>query len=206
MGGGKGGGAAAQARADEQARQERIRQGTERVGTIFDSQFNDEFFNNRRDAYMNYARPQLEDQYGRAQEELTYSLARGGNLNSSVRGEKAADLQQRFNLNQQEIADRALSQSAEARTQVEGARSDLVGMLNATGDAEGAANSATARASALTQPQAFSPLSNLFSDFTSALGTQSAIERANAYSGGQQFGRYDTGLFGPSRNSVQVSR
>jgi len=205
-GGGKsGGGAAAQARADEQARQERIRQGTERIGGIFDGQFNDQFFDKQRDAYMDYATPQLQDQYGKTQEELTFALARGGNLNSSVRGEKAADLQKRFGLGQQEIADKALSQANEARSQVEGARSDLVGMLNATGDAEGAAKSATARAATLSQPAAFSPLSNMFADFTSALGTQAAIERANAY-GGQTVGRYDTKLFGPARNSVQVKR
>lgn len=200
-GGGKGSKASAQARADEQARQERIRQGTERVGNIFDGQFNDQFFDKRRQAYLDYATPQLQDQYGKTQEELTYALARGGNLNSSARGEKTAELQKKFDLTQQEIADKALSQANEARGQVEGARSDLVSMLNATGDAEGAANSATARATALSQPAAFSPLSGLFADFTSGLGTQAAIERANAFGGGQSFGRYDTGLFGGNRNS-----
>ena len=203
-GGGKGGGQAKAARADEAARQERIRQGTERIGTIFDSNFNDQFFDKRKQAYLDYAKPQLEDQFGNAQKELTFALARGGNLNSSVRGEKAADLQKRFDLGQQEVADKALASSTEARSQVEGARGDLVAMLNATGDAEGAANSAIARSTALSQPAAFSPLSNMFADFTSALGTQSALERANAYSGGASPApRYNTGLFG-SRNSVQV--
>lgn len=196
--------AAKQARADEQARQERIRQGTERVGSIFDSQFNDGFFDRRRQAYVDFAKPQLEDQYGDAQKELTFALARGGNLNSSVRGEKAADLEKRFTLANQEIQDKALSQANEARSQVEGARTDLIGMLNATGDAEGAANSAVSRANVLSQPTAYSPLSQLFADFTAGLGTQAALERANYYSGGQVGSRYNTGLFAPRRNSVSV--
>lgn len=203
-GGGKSSRASAQARADEQARQERIRQGTERVGSIFDSQFNDTFFDNRRKAYVDFATPQLQDQYADTQKELTFALARGGNLNSSVRGEKTADLEKRYNLANQEIQDKALSQANETRSQVEGSRSDLISMLNATGDAEGAANSAVNRATALSQPTAYSPLSQLFSDFTAGLGTQAALERANYYSGGQVGSRYNTGLFGGGRNSVKV--
>ncbi len=204
--GGKSGGnkAANQARADEAARQARIRQGTQRVGTIFDGQFNDDFFKGRQEAYIDYAKPQLEDQYGDAQKQLTFALARGGNLNSSVRGEKAADLQQRFDLTKQEITDKGLSYANEARSSVEGARSDLIGMLNATGDAEGAANSAVSRASTLSQPAAFSPLSQLFGDITAGLGQQAALERASAFSGGAVQPRYNTGLFTP-RSAVKVT-
>lgn len=203
MGGNSGAREAAQARADEAARQQRIREGTQRIGTIFDGQFNDQFFDRRRQAFVDYATPQLQDQYGDAQKQLTFALARGGNLNSSVRGEKAADLQKRFDLSQQEILDKGLSQATEARNAVEGARSDLIGMLNATGDAEGAANSAISRASALSQPAAFSPISGLFSDFTAGLGQQAALERAAMFSGGAVQPRYNTGLFTP-RNAVKV--
>lgn len=192
------------ARADEAARQERIRQGTQRIGTVFDSQFNDQFFDGRRQAYVDYATPQVEDQFADAQKQLTFALARGGNLNSSARAEKAADLQKRFDITTQEVADKGLSYANEARSAVEGARSDLVGMLNATGDAEGAANSAISRASALSQPAAFSPLTQLFSDFTAGLGQQAALERAAAFSGGQVQPRFNTGLFGPNRNAVKV--
>src|SRR6478736_3044441 len=58
-------------------------------GTEHKGGFGDDFFNDRREAYMNYATPQLEDQYGDAQKQLTFALARGGLLDSSVRGEKA---------------------------------------------------------------------------------------------------------------------
>jgi hypothetical protein len=204
--GGKSGGnkAANQARADEQARQARIREGTERIGGIFDGQFNDQFFDGRRQAFLDYARPQLEDQFGDAQKQLTFALARGGNLDSSVRGQKSAELQKQFDLNQQQIADKALSSSTESRNAVEDARGNLVATLNATGDAQGAANSAMTRASALSQPAAFSPLTQLFADFTQGLGQQAALERADSLFGrgvgAAPVSRYNTGLFGTNRS------
>lgn len=194
--------AAKQARWDEEARQGRIRDGTSRIGGIFDNNFNDDFFTGRKDAFLNYATPQLEQQYGDAQKELTFALARSGNLDSSIRGDKLGELQKMYDLRKQEIGDEALSQESGARSDVENARSDLITVLNATGDAEGAANSALARAKTLSTPQKFNPLTALFSDFTSTLGTQAALERAEAASGGAYKSRYSTGLFGSSGSSV----
>ena len=287
MGGGKkGGNEAAQARADEQERQERIRQGTARVNSIFDGAttgsgildasaaydpnatyyladgstwapqaqqtfanpaemltagrngqivqgggksaqqqfaeavqggklfsgttkqggFDDAYFDGRRQAYIDYANPQLEQQYADAQKQLTFALTRGGLLDSSVRAEKTGELQKLYDVNKQKIADEALSHATQARNSVEDARSNLIATLNATGDAEGAASSAITRASALSQPAAYSPLSQLFADFTSGLGTQAALERANYYSGGQTGARYSTGLFAPNNNSVVTTK
>lgn len=200
-----GGNEAAQARKEEQKRQAKIREGTTRVNSIFDGQFNEPYFDGRRQAYIDYANPQLEDQYGDAQKELTFALARSGLLDSSVRGEKTADLQKRYDLSKQEIADKALAYSGESKTAVEDARSNLIATLNATGDAEGAASGAINRASALSKPAAFSPLSSLFADFTAGLGTQAALEKANYYSGGQTGARYNTGLFAPKTGSVKVT-
>lgn len=215
MGGKSGGNEAKMARQDEQARQERIRQGTTEINRIFDGNseevqgvfggFNDDFFNNRRQAFIDYASPQLNDQYSDAQKELTFALARGGNLDSSMRGQQTADLQKQYDLANQQIADQAISYEKDARNSVEDARSNLIATLNATGDVQGAVNSSLARATALSQPQAFSPLANLFADFTAGLGTQAALERANAYSGGMIRPRYNTGLFSPNPNSVQVT-
>jgi len=171
--------------------------GTEKGGG-----FDDQFYKDRRQAYLDYATPQLDDQFADASKALTYQLARQGLLDSSVRADKTAELQKKYDLNKQQIGDQALSYETESRTNVEKARSDLIAMLNATGDAEGAANSALARSQALSAPQSFSPLTQLFGDFTSALGQQAQWER-NAAMGGQG-GRYNTGLFSNSK-SVKVS-
>lgn len=198
---------AAQARADEQKRQEEIRAGTANINSIFDGQFNDDYYNKVQQNYIDYANPQIEDQYGKASKELTYALARGGLLNSSARAQKEGDLQKTYDLQKQQTADQALSYKGQSQASVEDARSNLIATLNATGDAQQAANSALARSSALSKPTAYSPLTNLFADFTNALGTQAALEKANAYGGsgvgGAQIGRYNTGLFG-SAGSVKV--
>lgn len=166
--------------------------------------FSPDFFQKQRQTFLDYANPQLEDQYGKAQKELTFALDRSGNLDSSMRGQKLGDLQQLYDLNKQKIADEALSHETTTRTAVEDARANLVATLNATGDAQGAANSALTRAAALSAPAAYSPLSQLFGDFTAGLGTQAAQERAAAASGGGYKSRYNTGLFGGA-GRVQVS-
>lgn len=202
---------ASQARADEQARQNCIRAGTQRIDQMFyggpsgkGGQFDDNFFNKRSQAYINYATPQLEDQRDKAQSELAFSLARSGNLDSSVRAQKEADLAKLFSLGRQDVADKGLAYANEARSNVEQARSDLISMLNASGDDTAAVNSALHRASALSQPAAFSPLSQIFADFTAGLGQQAALERASYYSGGAVAPKYNTGLFAPRPGSVVV--
>lgn len=196
---------AAQARADEQARQAKIREGTNNINSTFDSQFNDDYFNTRRDSYLNYATPQLEDQYAKAQKDLVFSLDRSGTLDSTIRAQKQAELQKLYETNKRSVSDQALGYSSKARSGVEEARADLIRTLNATGDAEGASKSAISRAQTLTQPDQYSPLAQLFTTFTSGLGQQAQLEKIAAASGGQYGGAYNTGLFGANKNAVQVS-
>ncbi|RWA81508.1 MAG: hypothetical protein EOQ31_31690 [Mesorhizobium sp.] len=155
--------------------------------------FNNDFFDARKQAYLDYADPQLQDQYNDANRQLTFSLARSGLLDSSARGEKLGDLQKLYDTQKQAIADKALSYETGARNSVEDARANLIQTLNATGDAEGAANSALARSQALSQPDAYSPLGQLFTDFTNGLGIQAAQERSYAAGGPKPL--YNTGLF-----------
>jgi hypothetical protein len=290
-GGGDGG--AAQARADEQARQEKIRQGTQNINNIFDGyekvygdqlvdpaslvdgqtyyladgteysyrkpveattkpyknepvrtsqgyvdpavgqsnggfgsagavnvpgqlyatrksdrvngQFDDGFYTGRRQAYLDYATPQLNDQYAEAQKQLTFALDRSGMLDSSVRAQKEAELEKLYDTNRRAVADQGLTYENQARTNVEDARAGLVQTLNATGDAEGAASAAIARSKALSAADSYSPLGQLFNTFTSGLSTQAGLERAAAYSNGAVQPAYNTGLFGAKRNSVQTA-
>lgn len=203
--GGKGGdGGASQARADEQRRQENIRKGTASINSTFDSQFTDDYFGQRQQAYMDYATPQLNDQYEKAKKDLAFSLDRSGMMNSSVRAQKEAELQQLYDTNRRSVADQALSYKTQAQTGVEDARANLISTLNATGDAQGAASSAISRASALSAPDTYSPLSDMFVKFTSGLGQQYAAEQARAL----QSSGYTSGgvnLFNPSKKSVTVT-
>jgi hypothetical protein len=171
-------------------------------GTEKTAAFDDAFFKGRRDAFTNFATPQLEDQYGKTQRELIFSLDRSGNLDSSARGEKMSDLQQMYDIQKQGVADKALSYETTARNSVEDARANLIATLNATGDAEGAAKSALARSQALSAPPAYDPLGQLFTDFTNTLGIQAAQERS--YAAGGPKPAYSTGLFA-NRGRTTVS-
>jgi len=162
----------------------------------------DDFFNRNRQSFMDYALPQLDQQFGDASKELSFDLARGGLLNSSVRGEQGGKLQRLYDQNMQQVTNEALSREQQQRTSIEDARANLLSMLQTTGDAQGATNQALSRAAVLSQPQPFSPMGQLFTDFTAGLGTQAAMERAGAVSGGRFQPRYDTGLFGAPSNAV----
>lgn len=195
---------AAQARQAEQERQAKIREGTARIDDLFRTNFTDDFFKKRQDAYTEFATPQLETQLADARKQLIFSLDRSKLLDSSVRASKEAELEREAGTQRQAIADKALATGNEARDAVESSRADLIKMLNSTGDVEGAVNSSLTRSAALSQPQQFSSLAPLFSNFTSALGTQAAAERAQYYSNGVVKAPFNTGLFAPS-SSVKVT-
>lgn len=203
FGGGGGGNAAADAaRAEEQARQARIREGTHQVNTLFDQQFTDRFYDRRRQGYLDYATPQVQDQYQQALKELTFALDRAGTSDSSIRATRMGELQKLYDTNIRAVADTALNYENTARNNVEQTRSSLISQLNATADLAGAVNAANNRAAALSAQQGYSPLGQMFGAFTNALGVQAANERTAALTGGKSF--YNTGLFTPSQNAVQV--
>lgn len=202
----KDGGASKQAnisRQEEAQRQATIRSGTDQINTQFDSQFTPDFFNSQKAAYQAYATPQIDDQYKKAQQELTYSLARGGNLDSSTRAYQQGQLQKTYDTSLTNAADAANSYANSARSNVETARANLISTLNVTGDATQAANSATNQAAILAQPAAFSPIADAFSTVTGTLASQAAADRAQAIASGTVG---STGLFGSGSGSVKVSR
>lgn len=192
---------AKRARRDEEARQSRIRTGTAKINATFDKQFTPAFYKKQADAYSDYATPQLEKQYQDAGSELTFDLARRGLTDSTIRADKAADLSELYTLNKQDIADKAHRAATDARSGVEGARNDLLLTLQSTADAAGAGKQALARAKVLSQPEAYSPLEDMFTQFTSTLSTQAALERAYAAGSGVK-PRYSLGIYGPSSSSV----
>jgi hypothetical protein len=167
--GGGGDGGAGQARADEAARQARIKQGTASIDKNF-SGFNDGFFDSRARAYTNFANPQLADQYARTQQNLTYNLARQGLTASSEASRNAGELQRQYNDNRAQIAAQGMDAANDARNQVEQNRSELLAQLNATSDPAAAAASAVNRADVLSRQQSFSPLGQLFANTTGLLG------------------------------------
>lgn len=156
--------------------------------------FDDDFYNQRAQNYTQFAMPQLEDQYSKAQEQLMYALARTGRLQSTTRGNRFADLQQDYDIQKTNVADKAQGYAADARSNVERARADLVALNNSVADPTAIAQQAQLSSNVMRSAPAFDPLAPLFQNVTEGIATQAELERRNA-------ARYNTGFFAPSLNS-----
>lgn len=179
-GGGGGDGGAAQARADEMARQARIKTGVGNINQKFEK-FDDGFFKGRGQAYTNFATPQVNDQYKQVSDQLAFSLARTGLDQSSEKARQGGVLMRDNALARQTLAEGATTEATKARQAVEDQRNSLISQVNMTADPEMAAQNALRSAGIMEQQQAFNPVANLFANTTGMLG---AAQNAGYYSGG----------------------
>jgi hypothetical protein len=158
------------ARAEEEARLARIRQGTAKIDQTF-AGFDDGFFNDYRNNIMNFYQPQIDDQFGDAQDDLTYAFARAGTLNSTMANEKSADLNKAYEVGLADLLADAQGQVNSLNSNINTEKSNLVSLLNATGDADRAANEALSRSQVLFERQPdYNALPDLFSGIAQGVG------------------------------------
>lgn len=179
MGYGGGGGAAELARQQEMEKKNRIAQGRQDIDEQF-AGFNDEFYDQRKTDYENYALPQVEQQARGTRNQLAASLARRGLLKSGAAIKANADLDQYTTTQRNAVADTAINESNKLKQGVEDQRSTLVNQLVASGDPSTASAGALAAASTLKRPSGYAALGNLFSDF---VDTWKANQVAKSYDG-----------------------
>jgi hypothetical protein len=189
--------AAAQQRKEEQDRQNRIRQGNSRIDQIF-SPFNEGFFKGRSKAFLDFTRPQLEDQYKKAREGLVFALSRNGLIQSSAGANKFRDLTKTYDTNRQVLEGQAIDEANKARAAVEQNRGDLTAQLQATADPTAAARSAIQRQAVLSATPGFNPLGILFQNITAGLADATSNPRNN-FSGVNLFNSGSTTKSGSSR-------
>lgn len=155
------GGAAARARADEEARQARVKAGMSSINETF-SQFDDSFYNKRANEFSNWATPEAARQYKDANRDLIFNLARSGNLASSERARQMGIVDRERDMAAMKIADKGREYANQARQQVEQNRTDLINQTMASGDDTLAANQARQRVGMLSTSPAFEGLGSLF--------------------------------------------
>jgi len=183
----------ARARREEEARQGRIREGTERIDSNF-SQFDNGFYDGFKGSYMDYYQPQLDDQFGKANDQLTYALARAGTLNSSMAADGRGDLGGQYDDARAGVVSEATAATNNLRGRVQGERSTLVSQLNATGDSARAANEANAASQRLFQEQPrYNPLGDIFSGVGQGIGAVRYGQQQDAL-----WDRYRSGSTGTS--------
>lgn len=191
---------AKQQRADEVAREARIKSGMGQIATAF-APFNDDYYAKQQQNYVDYAEPQLDTQLANQRKNLIYALARTGNLDSSAANKESNDLTQAGDQQKIAIQNQGLDYANTDRQNVENARSDIVSQLNATGDDTAAAQAAVRQAQNLGMPQGYSALGNMFADFANQVATIGSNSN-NAYRG---FVPTSAPLFGSSGSSRVVS-
>lgn len=170
--------------------------------------FNDDFFNRAGQAYINYATPQLAQQYKSTKDSMLYGLANRGLSQSGAKNKAMSDLSLITGRQQQNIADTARETSQDLRSQIEAARSAAINQLYQTGDPSTALQSATSAAAGFQVPQAFNPIANAFSGLANqyasnmlynpaGTGGQSYVNPWNSYFG-QGGGSGNQQILGPT--------
>jgi hypothetical protein len=168
----------------EERRQQNIALGQQEIASAF-GQFDDNFYNQRAQSYLDFATPQLDRQYQDQMRQLTAALARSGNLNSSLRGELMGQLQREYDTGKLSIADQARTLVDQARTGVTTAKSRLMESNAQLADPGTIRNSAMAEAEGFMANPQFAQLGQLLSNL-SANVAPSAGKSAQGLTGGVQ--------------------
>jgi hypothetical protein len=165
------------ARQQEDARQTRIKDGSAKIDQAFKG-FDTPYYEGVGKAYTDYYTPQLDRQYQTARDKVTYNLADSGGLDSTAAGKKFGDLTADYGIQKQQIADKAIGASQDLRGNVERNRSELVQQLETGSGVESTGATAVARANSLSAPEQFSPLGDLFGQYTGNVVASRALQGA----------------------------
>lgn len=126
--------------------------------------FQPSFFDKRAQAYVDYAMPQLAQQYKTTRDATTFNLANRGLSDSSVSGQEYSNVDRQLALAKQGVVDTAHGQAQDLLKQVENSRQNAIQTLYNTGSPSQAANSAIGDYYNLQQPSIYGPLANSFSN------------------------------------------
>jgi hypothetical protein len=147
--------------------QANINKGTQQLNSIF-SQYTPDFYNQAATNYTNYQTPQMMSDFQGTKNNLTYSLARNGILNSSAAVNSNQSLQDQLNRNTNTIANNAADQANQLKTSIAGTKQNLENTLVASGSLGQLTANADAATAGIRAPTAFQPLGNMFGDWTNS--------------------------------------
>ena len=163
-------------RADEEARQGRVREGADKINQTF-AGYDDDFYKGITQNYLDYATPQVEDQFQDAARQLRITLARNSMLNSSVNVDRKAKLQEDFNNAMREQSMKGKQFANATQQNLEAAKTDLLSQNQNIADPILIAQSAANRANAAAELPPYSPLGDLFAGAAEGFATQLQLEQ-----------------------------
>lgn len=135
--------------------------------------FGPDFFEGRKNAYVNYEMPILSDQFSNAQDSIMYGLANRGILGGSASSKAARDLNQQQTYAVQGVQDEGFNQAAALRDQVEASYQNAINQLYQSANPAGGTQAAIANVARFqaNQPSTFAPIANAFSNLLSQYAT-----------------------------------
>lgn len=174
--------AGSQARTLQQQQQKQIEDATSQINTAFQG-FNAPFYQQKAQAYEDYAMPQFQEQYQTTANQLGFQLANQGLTKGSSQAQQLGEaLGQEASTQKQNIANQGISQAQSLQQQIEQERSGLIGQANAASDPLSIAGQAVGQAAQFSAPSTFGPIGQLFGNFANAyLGKQYASAYGTQY-------------------------
>jgi len=137
--------------------------------------FQDPFYEKRAQDYVNFALPQLSQQYQQSRNAMLFGLANRGLGQSSVANQASSNLERQVGQGKQEIADTGLAQANQLRKDVEGARQQAIGQLYQSADPAQALQGAVRSAMGFQAPSTFAPIANMFTGLAQQYATNQIL-------------------------------
>jgi hypothetical protein len=160
----------AEMRRQEEERQGKIREGQAGIDKAF-SQFDPAYYDKFKQTYNANYLPQIEDQYARAKDKLTATLAGRGTLESTVGASKFGDLQKTRNDAEAQVGNSGADAANDLRKRVEDTKSNLYTLNQSAADPAGVSARAIGEASSIATPPSLSPIGQVFASVLQPLAT-----------------------------------
>lgn len=124
--------------------------------------FQEPFYQQRAQDYVNYALPQLAQQYRQNREQMLFGLSNRGLSDSSVAEKASSDLEREAGRGRQTIAETGIEQSNQLRRDIEQARQQAISQLYQSSNPAEGLRSAVNSAQSFQRPSTFAPVVNMF--------------------------------------------
>mgnify|MGYP003133759403 CR=1 FL=1 len=180
-------GGAKDRRKAEEARQQRVRDSRGAVDTVFGT-YDDDFYDKRRQSYLDYANPQVQQDYEDAMGELMGALASSGRTKSSLAAKRKAKGQELMDRAQADVNMKAEGHVGDLKSALAQTKQNMYDQASTLADVDATTNLAIGQFQAASKPPVYNPITDMFADLTAGLATQADLERRNQ-------ARFNTGLF-----------
>lgn len=155
-----------------------IKQGKAQVEQAF-VPFDTDFYRQRVQSYINYALPQLGQQYRTVGNAMQYGYANKGIQGGSAAQQGRSRLNMEMGTQKQAVVDEGTRQAQELQRDIEAQKSGLMQQLYTASDPASASAGAVNVASSFRAPSTFTPLTNMFGNLLNMYASTKYLENPN---------------------------